>query len=475
MRHGSLASALALAVGGLAAAQSPPLTPYHPTAPTVISGTVRAEPVPVTGLPTAAQADQPGATRGDKATTTTTTTGPVDARPITTTPAPAVVAGPSGPACGVTTLPPTGLAGPSPIGYAPAGPYAGEFWASIEYLRWRVSEDRVPPLATTGPAAFPVGFLGNAGTVVLFNGDLNQDAFNGVRVRAGAWCDPCHKYGVEAGLFSLEERTNRTVFGNPVLARPFTSINTGLPNSEFVAFPGIATGTLAIENKFKFCGADLLGRCNVCQDCTSRLDVIGGFQYLNLEEELTITETPTFAATAPFPGLAGVAFVAADRFRTENHFYGGVVGFDGFLYSGPCWVELMGSVAVGVNRQRIEISGFQRATSPTGAVTVFNGGLLALPGANIGRFTNDETSVVPQVGVNVGYQVSPNCSVFAGYSCLYWTNVVRPGHQIDPVLDINRIPNFGTAPAATTVRPIVPFNQSDFWAHGVNVGVRFSW
>jgi hypothetical protein len=106
---------------------------------------------------------------------------------------------------------------------------------------------------------------------------------------------------------------------------------------------------------------------------------------------------------------------------------------------------------------------------------VFEGGLLALPGANIGRSAGNEFSVVPQIGVNVGYQVTPYCSVFAGYSCLYWTNVIRPGREIDTVVDINRIPNFGTAPASAAVRPTMLFNQSDFWAQGVNVGVRFSW
>jgi Putative beta barrel porin-7 (BBP7) len=471
MRHGSLASALALAVGGLAAAQSPPLIPFQPAAPAVISGTVRAEPVPVTGAPVAAQADKPTAT----ATPKSTAEGDAKGTP-TTTATPAFTASPGAPAaCPVTTLPPTGLSGPSPISYAPGAYGGGEFWASVEYLRWRIREDTVPPLVTTGPATFPVGFLGNPGTVVLFGGDVDQDSFSGVRLRAGAWLDPCRTYGVEVGFFCLEERTDRTVFGGPVLARPFTSINTGLPNSEFVAFPGSATGNVVIENKTKFCGADILGRCNVCATCTGRVDVLAGFQYLNLEEELSITETPTFAATAPFPGLAGLAFVANDTFKTRNQFYGALVGFDATLYSGACYVELLGSVAVGTNRQTLEISGFQRATSPTGAVTVFNGGLLALPGANIGRSAGNECSVVPQIGINVGYQVTPNCSVFAGYSCIYWTNVIRPGHEIDPVLDINRIPNFGAAPAASQLRPAMLFSQTDFWAQGVNVGIRFSW
>jgi hypothetical protein len=106
---------------------------------------------------------------------------------------------------------------------------------------------------------------------------------------------------------------------------------------------------------------------------------------------------------------------------------------------------------------------------------VTTGGLLAVPGANIGRFSRNEFSVVPQVGLNVGYQLCDNIQIFGGYTCLYWTNVVRPGGQIDPVLDVNRIPNFGGGPAATSNRPVVPFADSTFWAHGVSAGVRLSW
>src|SRR5262249_17255125 len=97
------------------------------------------------------------------------------------------------------------------------------------------------------------------------------------------------------------------------------------------------------------------------------------------------------------------------------------------------------------------------------------------PGANIGKLTKNEVSVVPQLGVNIGYQLTENIQIFGGYTFLYWTHVVRPGDQIDTVLDVNRIPNFGTAPTATSVRPLVTFNQTDFWVQGVSIGVAFSW
>ena len=354
-----------------------------------------------------------------------------------------------------------------------------QYWVSAEYLWWAVKDQSIPPLVATGPATFPVGFLGNPGTVVLFGGsDLDQGSFSGVRLRAGGWLDACRTIGVEGSFFCLLEESNQTTFNStqfPVLTRPFTDINTGNPNSEFVAFPGIATGSISVESKTKFCGAALTARCPICVGCETRLDGIGGIQYLDLREELTIVETPRFAPTAPFPGLAGSQFVATDTFKTKNQFVGALVGVEGSYYTGPFSVTLATSVAFGNNRQTIEIQGSQQITTAAGVTTVVPGGLLALPGANIGKFEQNQFSVVPQVGLNIGYQLTENCQIFAGYTCLYWTNVVRPGEQIDTVLDVNRIPNFGTAPSATTVRPIVPFRQSDFWAQGVSIGVAFSW
>ena len=120
-----------------------------------------------------------------------------------------------------------------------------------------------------------------------------------------------------------------------------------------------------------------------------------------------------------------------------------------------------------------DISGSQVAIPVGGTPTVRPGGLLALPGANIGRFTNNEVSTVTELGLNVGYQLTPNLQLIGGYTWLYWTHVVRPGTEIDPVLDVNRIPLFTGAPA-TAVRPIVPFSQQNFWAQGVSVGLRLS-
>jgi hypothetical protein len=178
--------------------------------------------------------------------------------------------------------------------------------------------------------------------------------------------------------------------------------------------------------------------------------------------------------SAPFPLLAGREFVAADRFGTRNQFYGGQVGADAYTACGPWRFEARAKLALGATHEVIDIQGYQRAISTTGT-RVFTGGLLALP-TNIGRVARDELTVVPEIGLNVGCQITPHIQVFIGYSFTYWSSVVRPGDQIDPVLDVTKIPNFGVAANRVNVsRPLNPVNESDLWVQGLNVSVAVSW
>src|SRR5205823_3226983 len=125
-------------------------------------------------------------------------------------------------------------------------------------------------------------------------------------------------------------------------------------------------------------------------------------------------------------------------------------------------LDLRGKLALGVTHQEINISGGQSLTNAAGTAQAL-GGLLAL-NSNIGDFSRDRFSVVPELGVNVGYNLTPNLRAFCGYNFLYWSSVVRPGDQIDRGLDITRPPNFAglqnrieaVQPLVNQVRPAVP-------------------
>jgi hypothetical protein len=381
---------------------------------------------------------------------------------------PAALTSPAGPAEGAACNVPCN------VGPAPCGP-PGNCWVSVEYLLWWIKNDNLPPLVTTGPAQFPVGFLGQPGTVILLgNSSLDHGDFSGARVTAGTWLDCNHTCGVEVSGFFLGKRTVREDFNNSVLARPFFNVNQGIPFSEFAAFPGISTGRISFTSPSELNGAEANWLHNLCCECNYRVDMTGGVRYLDLREAVNIVESATFAATAPFPGLAGNSFVATDRFATRNQFYGGQGGIKAQYWRDRWRVDLKAEVALGETHEVIDVQGSQLATTPTGT-RLATGGLLALP-SNIGHFTRNEFAVVPEVGVNLGYRFTDHLTALVGYNFLYWSKVARPGDQIDVGLDVTQIPNFGvTAPAAGQVRPALPFKTTDFWAQGVSVGLELRW
>jgi hypothetical protein len=127
-------------------------------------------------------------------------------------------------------------------------------------------------------------------------------------------------------------------------------------------------------------------------------------------------------------------------------------------------------VALGTTHQTVDVNGFTTITPPGGPATVVPGGFLALP-SNIGRFTRDPFSVIPEVGFNVGYRITNNLSAFAGYNFLYWSNVVRPGDQINLGVNSTRTP-VSLLPPNGPAAPLFSFRSSDFWAQGISFGVQ---
>ena len=186
-------------------------------------------------------------------------------------------------------------------------------------------------------------------------------------------------------------------------------------------------------------------------------------------------------ATAPGVTVPNNAIFSTvnDQFKTDNQFYGGNVGLAGEVRRGRWFVGGKASVAIGEVFQSVEINGGQTVVTPTGT-SVVPGGLYALPGGNIGRFTQNKFAVLPEAGVQLGYYLTPHWRLAVGYNFLYLSNVLRPGDQIDTGLDTNRIPNFNLAggPNASPlgfVRPAPTFKETDVFLQGISFSVQFTW
>ena len=60
-----------------------------------------------------------------------------------------------------------------------------------------------------------------------------------------------------------------------------------------------------------------------------------------------------------------------------------------------------------------------------------------------------------------------------GYSLIYWSNVVRPGDQIDLNVNPDLLPPAMDNPGMLS--PTFAMNDSAFWAQGINLGLDWRW
>jgi hypothetical protein len=125
-------------------------------------------------------------------------------------------------------------------------------------------------------------------------------------------------------------------------------------------------------------------------------------------------------------------------------------------------------MAVGDNIEVVNNSGATTVTVPGFPPVARSGGLLALA-SNSGHFSKEQGAVIPEFGARVGYQVTPNFHLFAGYTLLYWGSVVRAGNEVDLVVNPNLLPGSG-ASATGPQRPMPLLNGSSFWAQGIDLG-----
>jgi hypothetical protein len=408
--------------------------------------------------------------------------------PVPGTAGPTLTIPPAGPIpSGPVIIDPPGTPIPSgPIGGAPMlvePPVPGLIGRPGDPSNWYVAAEAmavwiksysVPALVTTGPA-FSGANLAVAGVTSLYGANsVDVNPRFGGKLTLGYWLNPC--WAVELSGFYVRPTTHRFTavtgaFPDLDLARPFLNVNTGAESSEIVGRPGVATGFVQIDEKSNFYGLELNGRNKYWQGCNNKLDLIGGLRFLYLDERLTINEQSTALPAAG--AFAGISRAATDQFHTKNRFYGAQIGAAFTHTEGPWTFELTGKVGAGVTRSIVDITGSVTPISG-GAPPTLPGGLLAL-NSNIGSQSHQHFSVVPEIGLNVGYDITPQWRVFAGYSLLYWTGVSRPGNQIDRVLDVNRIPGFPAGAPTTSVRPVAPGGVENLWAQGVSVGLAFRW
>jgi hypothetical protein len=361
------------------------------------------------------------------------------------------------------------------------------FWTSAEFLLlWTPTIQTPLPLAMTSPNPFTVNAPFPAGTsVAIGSSDLINPVRLGGRFGAGLWFDPCHLNGLDGGFFfagPAQRDFAAAATGAISLFRPYVVINTpiagnpapppGRPNfADVVANVG-DTGIVRVHTDAFFMGADANYRRQLLGNCGNYVDLLLGFRYLHLDESLIITETGT--ATPPGGGNPVTASLT-DSFHTNNNFYGFQIGMAAHKQWGPWSADILLKVASGPTVSTVE------AIGANDFAVNRNIGLF-VQDSNSGTHGTTRWSIVPEVNLNVGYQLTPRMRVHVGYTGIYWPNVLRPGDQIDPIIDVTKVPVPPGFPAPafqplppSDPHPVIPFRRADYWAQGLSVGLTIKW
>lgn len=350
-------------------------------------------------------------------------------------------------------------------------------WLSGEYLLWWLKDGPLPvPLVTTGNPANPLaGLLDQPDTVVLFGGsDLRYGTFSGTRWTLG-FHPESGVDAIEVSAFLLECRgvafaAASNGAGVPALTLPFFDLSIGAANGIGVASAtGLLTaGGVSVTSFTRTWGAEANALWNVTENGNLRLDALAGFRHLSLNEEIDIAAVSRDLTT-------GVLDQLDEGFATRNRFYGGQVGARLAWQRERVSLQTQAQVALGCTYEMVDVHGALAEAGAGAAAPGTNPGGVYTQSTNLGRSHRGEFGVIPAVQIKLAVALSTNWVAMVGYDCLWWDSVVRPGEQIDGVVNPSQSRVYGGGTLVGAPAPLRRFEESSFFAHGMSFGLEYRW
>jgi hypothetical protein len=337
----------------------------------------------------------------------------------------------------------------------------------------------LPPLVTTSPtgtARASAGILGSPTTSVLYSGLVDDDLRSGFHLGMGYRFDRGLdiNLGLEVGFTVLESQSSifdASSNGTPILARPFfNAASNNAPQSVLIAFPGSSSGALDVRaSSGSFYDVNLDLTQNVCDTGWFRLEALMGYRFYRYDEGLRITQVinPTNGVF-----VAGTQIGTIDDFATHNEFHGGELGARVEFRWENLTLGALGKFGVGYLSREVSINGGQKISIPGTAPTLQSGGVYALS-SNIGLHTQSDATVLPEIGLNVAWQINSNLRLRLGYSALLLDRIVHAADQIDLTVNPNLFP--GSTTTGGPNRPAFSLNRTDSWVQTINLGAEFTY
>ncbi|WP_197231172.1 BBP7 family outer membrane beta-barrel protein [Novipirellula artificiosorum] len=346
------------------------------------------------------------------------------------------------------------------------------WFGSIELLLMFRSGDYLPPLLTTGPAtANNPGQIGSPGTQILVgNAEYLADMTAGGRLTVGTWLDDCRSRSlVFRGWFAGDETFDFSADQNtlPVITRPFLNVTTGqaaAQDTQVIATPGLTTlGVANVNLSSEVAGADISVRQHAYSRFGGTVDVLYGYQYMRMAENLTTFSTSTADADNAAP--LGSIISITDSFEAENEFHGGQLGM-ATRYREGCWsFHSLLKFAFGQLTRRSTLAG---STATSNGPTVVDPNGLLVRSTNDGTVTDHTFGWVPELDLSLGWHQFPRFDVTVGYHIVAMTDAIQTSGLIDPQLASNL-----AEPIADPLRPSPRMNDKTFYVHGIHFGLQY--
>lgn len=343
------------------------------------------------------------------------------------------------------------------------------WFGSVELLLLFREGDSIPALVTTSPQGTEAGDAGQLpGATILAGGEQAfHDLTAGGRLTLGTWLDDCRDRslvfrGWTAAEADLTYSARHGINAGPILAIPTTYA--GAPDSVLIAFPDSDEdfgrfGGVSLNANSNVYGGDISVRQFLTGGLGTTFDVLYGYQYMHLDEDLSLSTTSTKTQDA-FPDQVGNNLSTLDQFETINNFHGGQFGFAG-AYREGCWsFDWLGKIGFGQIKREAQRHGRSVITTDTPPPAINDTGLL-VSSANSGSYSSSTFGWVPEFDVSVGWHKYPRFDVTFGYNIIAMSDAVRLSGIMDPTNTLDT--------------PRSSVSSGTFMMHGMHFGIRHVW
>ena len=345
----------------------------------------------------------------------------------------------------------------------PSGSQSNWFGGLDYMMVWRRGV-RLPGLVTTEIANGT-----GVSEQVLVGDRIMTRMTSGFRFTTGRWMNKQQTMGfMGRGWYGGRKQFNfeRNQSQTPTLLRPFLDFTdqfTPTPETQVIAEPGRADGSVVVKADSEAYGGDLAFRRFLGADYGATLDLLYGYQFVRFNERLGI-QTNSVSLDDDFAPV-GSTIAVRDSFQTSNEFHGAQIGLQ-TEYREDYWsFHGLVKVAFGSLTRDILREG-ETTVTVDGSTATEDEGLLVRQ-TNRGRITNQQFSWVPEINATLGWHRYEGWDLTLGYHLLAVSEAAHPGGAIDPELGVNL-----SDPLIGASRPTSDLSYRTFYLHGLHIGLQ---